>query len=65
MFVANFIGPHFTNIAQVLEKIAVLIVATALVFTIASPLPLSLKCITWALYPIALFTVLICQYDCF
>ncbi|KAL5848333.1 hypothetical protein ACOSQ4_006346 [Xanthoceras sorbifolium] len=65
LFVANFIGPHFTNIAQVLEKIAVLIVATALVFTIAIPLPLSLKCITWGLYAIALFTVLICQYDCF
>ncbi|KAL5784110.1 hypothetical protein ACOSQ2_006502 [Xanthoceras sorbifolium] len=64
LFVANFIGPHFKNTAQVLEKIAVMLGATIVVFTITIPLPLSLKCIAWALYAIALFTVLICRYLC-
>ncbi|KAK3183323.1 hypothetical protein Dsin_030609 [Dipteronia sinensis] len=65
LFVANFIGPHFTNTAQVLEKIAVLLVVTTVVFTIAIPLPLILKCVIWAFYAIALFAVLLCQYYCF
>ncbi|TXG72763.1 hypothetical protein EZV62_001342 [Acer yangbiense] len=59
LFVANFIGPHFTNTAQVLEKIAALLFATTVVFTIAIPLPLILKCVIWALYAIALFAVLL------
>ncbi|TXG72762.1 hypothetical protein EZV62_001341 [Acer yangbiense] len=65
LFVANFIGPHFTNTAQLLEKIAALLVATTVVFTIAIPLPLILKCVIWVLYAVALFAVLLCQYCCF
>ncbi|TXG72767.1 hypothetical protein EZV62_001346 [Acer yangbiense] len=50
--------------AQVLEKIAVLLVATAVVFTITFPFPLILKCVTWALNAISLIVVLIGQYYC-
>ncbi|KAK2642892.1 hypothetical protein Ddye_024655 [Dipteronia dyeriana] len=59
LFVANFIGPHFTNAAQVLEKITAMLVASTVVFTIAIPLPLILKCVIWALYAIALSLLLL------
>ncbi|TXG72764.1 hypothetical protein EZV62_001343 [Acer yangbiense] len=50
LFVSNFIAHKCARTAQVLEKIAVLLVATAVVFTITIPFQLILKCVTWALY---------------
>ncbi|KAK0607918.1 hypothetical protein LWI29_022605 [Acer saccharum] len=61
LFVSNFIAHKYARTAQVLEKIAVLLVATAVVFTITIPFPLILKCVTWALYSISLIVVLIGQ----
>ncbi|KAJ0035886.1 hypothetical protein Pint_25848 [Pistacia integerrima] len=49
LIVANIIGHDFTTISQVLELVSVILVATTVVFTIAIPFPLSLKCVTWAL----------------
>ncbi|KAJ0035882.1 hypothetical protein Pint_25844 [Pistacia integerrima] len=62
LIVANIIGHDFTTISQVLELVSVILVATTVVFTIAIPFPLSLKCVTWALYAISLLIILISKY---
>ncbi|TXG72766.1 hypothetical protein EZV62_001345 [Acer yangbiense] len=64
LFVSNFIAHKYARTAQDLDKIAVLLVATAVVFTITIPFPLILKCVTWALYAISLIVVLTGQYYC-
>ncbi|KAK3204354.1 hypothetical protein Dsin_018400 [Dipteronia sinensis] len=64
LFVSNFIANKCARTAQVLEKIAVLLVTTAVVFTITIPFPLILKCVAWALYAISFIVVLIGQYYC-
>ncbi|KAL5784097.1 hypothetical protein ACOSQ2_006489 [Xanthoceras sorbifolium] len=62
LFVSNFIAHKFPTTVQVMEKIAVLLAATVVVFAIAIPFPLSLKCVIWALYVISLIAVLVGQY---
>ncbi|KAK2654281.1 hypothetical protein Ddye_014137 [Dipteronia dyeriana] len=62
LFVSNFIAHKWVGTAQVLEKIAVLLVATAVVVTVTIPFPLILKCVTWALYAISLIVILIARW---
>ncbi|KAK2654280.1 hypothetical protein Ddye_014136 [Dipteronia dyeriana] len=62
LFVSHFIPHKCAGMAQVLEKIAVLLFATALVVTVTIPFPLILKCVTWALYAICLIVILIARW---
>ncbi|KAL5781174.1 hypothetical protein ACOSP7_006203 [Xanthoceras sorbifolium] len=61
LFVSNFITHKFATTAQVMEKIAVLLAATVVVFAFTIPFPLSLQCVIWALYVISLIAVLVGQ----
>lgn len=63
VLVANLIrNTPFVYTARVLEKVAVFLASVAVVFTIAIPLPVPLKCFTWFLYLVALFSVLFCSF---
>ncbi|KAK1589230.1 hypothetical protein Q3G72_031749 [Acer saccharum] len=61
LFVSHFIADTWSATAKILEKIAVLLVATAVVVTVTIPFSLILTCFTWALYAISLIVILIAR----
>ncbi|KAJ0047794.1 hypothetical protein Pint_16331 [Pistacia integerrima] len=60
LFVSKFMSSTFPVIAQTLERFGVLSAVTAIFVAITIPLPLWLKCVTWALYAISFLVVIFC-----
>ncbi|KAK9278137.1 hypothetical protein L1049_027696 [Liquidambar formosana] len=61
LFVAKFISWKFPIPAQMLEHAAVFFAATAYFVAVTIPFPMSLKCISWAVYVVSLLAILICN----
>ncbi|XP_011011871.1 PREDICTED: uncharacterized protein LOC105116289 [Populus euphratica] len=60
LFVSPFIGKKIPTAAKVLEKVAFFLAATTFFFAIATPFPLGIKCVIWAVYIMLLITIAIC-----
>ena len=58
-FVSKFMKPKFPAIARVLDRLGVFIAVTAFFTTTTIPFPLCLQVITWAVYAISFFAVLV------